>query len=110
MIRRPPRSTLFPYTTLFRSLPDEIGEEDDQSHGAARIGPRAQEHFALRRQQKPHDERKAEEEHCVLALKRETRSKPKPQPQSWNATGQDQHVNIAARCPAKHHERVRVEI
>src|SRR2546430_9985699 len=25
MIRRPPRSTLFPYTTLFRSL-DEIGE------------------------------------------------------------------------------------
>src|SRR3989441_6075158 len=62
MIRRPPRSTLFPYTTLFRSLPDEIGEEDDQSHGAARIGPRAQEHFALRRQQKPRDERKAEEE------------------------------------------------
>src|SRR2546422_11759653 len=26
MIRRPPRSTLFPYTTLFRSqLPDEFG-------------------------------------------------------------------------------------
>src|SRR2546422_11737625 len=25
MIRRPPRSTLFPYTTLFRSLPD-LGE------------------------------------------------------------------------------------
>src|SRR3712207_7532750 len=23
MIRRPPRSTLFPYTTLFRSTPDE---------------------------------------------------------------------------------------
>src|SRR3989449_4617217 len=23
MIRRPPRSTLFPYTTLFRSMPDE---------------------------------------------------------------------------------------
>src|SRR2546430_11447569 len=25
MIRRPPRSTLFPYTTLFRSLPELIG-------------------------------------------------------------------------------------
>src|SRR3989449_6887894 len=25
MIRRPPRSTLFPYTTLFRSLADEVG-------------------------------------------------------------------------------------
>src|SRR3712207_8405045 len=24
MIRRPPRSTLFPYTTLFRSRPDEV--------------------------------------------------------------------------------------
>src|SRR2546429_9912160 len=24
MIRRPPRSTLFPYTTLFRSLPTEL--------------------------------------------------------------------------------------
>src|SRR5260221_7420115 len=27
MIRRPPRSTLFPYTTLFRSLPDMDGLE-----------------------------------------------------------------------------------
>src|SRR3989442_3837346 len=26
MIRRPPRSTLFPYTTLFRSREEEIGE------------------------------------------------------------------------------------
>src|SRR3712207_7144942 len=25
MIRRPPRSTLFPYTTLFRSGPDDAG-------------------------------------------------------------------------------------
>src|SRR2546422_5878249 len=25
MIRRPPRSTLFPYTTLFRSLTGEVG-------------------------------------------------------------------------------------
>src|SRR2546425_10692670 len=27
MIRRPPRSTLFPYTTLFRSLGDDDGED-----------------------------------------------------------------------------------
>src|SRR5688572_32538329 len=26
MIRRPPRSTLFPYTTLFRSKPDKLRE------------------------------------------------------------------------------------
>src|SRR5580765_8856017 len=28
MIRRPPRSTLFPYTTLFRSAPTLTGEAD----------------------------------------------------------------------------------
>src|SRR3712207_8365273 len=27
MIRRPPRSTLFPYTTLFRSNPEEVMSE-----------------------------------------------------------------------------------
>src|SRR2546426_3251392 len=32
MIRRPPRSTLFPYTTLFRSKPDQTGGAAD--HGA----------------------------------------------------------------------------
>src|SRR3989449_8293066 len=30
MIRRPPRSTLFPYTTLFRSRSHQEGESDDQ--------------------------------------------------------------------------------
>src|SRR3712207_7338346 len=29
MIRRPPRSTLFPYTTLFRSCSSPIEREDD---------------------------------------------------------------------------------
>src|SRR3712207_7064962 len=29
MIRRPPRSTLFPYTTLFRSAPDRRGRKLD---------------------------------------------------------------------------------
>src|SRR3712207_8782527 len=28
MIRRPPRSTLFPYTTLFRSLAEPLGRRD----------------------------------------------------------------------------------
>src|SRR3712207_8848258 len=37
MIRRPPRSTLFPYTTLFRSLVQEPG--DDVLVDLARIEP-----------------------------------------------------------------------
>src|SRR3712207_7110467 len=28
MIRRPPRSTLFPYTTLFRSRPRRVGDQE----------------------------------------------------------------------------------
>src|SRR5687768_17743846 len=31
MIRRPPRSTLFPYTTLFRSLADGVFQHDPES-------------------------------------------------------------------------------
>src|SRR5690349_22182113 len=31
MIRRPPRSTLFPYTTLFRSLPPSLGGPSSDS-------------------------------------------------------------------------------
>src|SRR3712207_8670824 len=35
MIRRPPRSTLFPYTTLFRSRDgDEAGQPQGQARGA----------------------------------------------------------------------------
>src|SRR5256885_4399750 len=34
MIRRPPRSTLFPYTTLFRSLPIAMSTGDGVSIGA----------------------------------------------------------------------------
>src|SRR3972149_10373367 len=47
MIRRPPRSTLFPYTTLFRSPPGHPREqrwrfpcEDDRGH----VGCRSEEH------------------------------------------------------------------
>src|SRR5436305_7511950 len=33
MIRRPPRSTLFPYTTLFRSPPDSRGRKPARTRG-----------------------------------------------------------------------------
>src|SRR3712207_7789944 len=34
MIRRPPRSTLFPYTTLFRSADDHESARDDRKHSS----------------------------------------------------------------------------
>ena len=38
MIRRPPRSTLFPYTTLFRSDDDSGDGDDDSGDDAADDG------------------------------------------------------------------------
>src|SRR3989442_12325992 len=38
MIRRPPRSTLFPYTTLFRSWTAEVPGDKSISHRAALLG------------------------------------------------------------------------
>src|SRR2546430_5370734 len=48
MIRRPPRSTLFPYTTLFRSSAGPGGRPEHRAscdaHGAHRIQSRCQRH------------------------------------------------------------------
>src|SRR2546425_11626457 len=41
MIRRPPRSTLFPYTTLFRSAEEPVGV-DTPGDPAVRLAARAQ--------------------------------------------------------------------
>src|SRR2546427_7523309 len=43
MIRRPPRSTLFPYTTLFRSLGEHTGSDGLVERGAeSTVGHHAQ--------------------------------------------------------------------
>src|SRR3712207_8987263 len=38
MIRRPPRSTLFPYTTLFRSFRDQINPALKSGYASQKIG------------------------------------------------------------------------
>src|SRR5688572_31077103 len=40
MIRRPPRSTLFPYTTLFRSDPSVVTEIESLAKKAGPVRPR----------------------------------------------------------------------
>src|SRR3989442_4684540 len=42
MIRRPPRSTLFPYTTLFRSLPGRVGGGFEYHAGSVGAAPHAE--------------------------------------------------------------------
>src|SRR2546425_9905802 len=48
MIRRPPRSTLFPYTTLFRSIVDGIVKRPMK--GIARVQEAKSEHASIRYQ------------------------------------------------------------
>src|SRR3712207_8877253 len=62
MIRRPPRSTLFPYTTLFRSKGGGVHE-----HAAARLGDRPHQLPALDL---------GEIDHHPLVLDREVRGLP----------------------------------
>src|SRR3970282_884116 len=46
MIRRPPRSTLFPYTTLFRSMipPPATAEQKTREAPCPKTPPRSEEH------------------------------------------------------------------
>src|SRR3989442_6877424 len=55
MIRRPPRSTLFPYTTLFRSGLDHerAFEHVDERRGEVLLLPRSEEHTS-ELQSRPH--------------------------------------------------------
>src|SRR2546429_4357434 len=83
MIRRPPRSTLFPYTTLFRSLFAGIGsgflqevEPDQQIAAQAHAFP-AHEHeeHVVRQDQREHGEHEqvhVPEEAVVAALDRKS--------------------------------------
>src|SRR2546430_13739891 len=53
MIRRPPRSTLFPYTTLFRSLPSEASHILRVDHHRQRF-PAVLNAFPIFRGKTPH--------------------------------------------------------
>src|SRR5690349_23604297 len=58
MIRRPPRSTLFPYTTLFRS--SAAGRDrPGRGHQVAGDGRDAEEHTAEQVDQRPPPDRKS---------------------------------------------------
>src|SRR5688572_31013004 len=61
MIRRPPRSTLFPYTTLFRSVPGPRPRHRDRAVGSDDGGRRGDRAVGRRRARR--GERLRSEEH-----------------------------------------------
>src|SRR5436853_3924450 len=71
MIRRPPRSTLFPYTTLFRSRLDTLAS----AHGA-RDAPDREDHRALgRHRSEEHTSELQSLRHLVCRLLLEKKNK-----------------------------------
>src|SRR2546425_9437470 len=101
MIRRPPRSTLFPYTTLFRSLrrtPSELRADgsyaakrkgvrfsSDDSNGATRDGPRSEEHTS--------ELQSLAYLVCRLLLEKKKKTKDAPRPSNINSQSTDEPIN-----------------
>src|SRR5438876_7560007 len=75
MIRRPPRSTLFPYTTLFRSV--RRGEEERRvlhTHAHRRLGQREQIRVADRSEEHTSELQSPVHLVCRLLLEKKKRS------------------------------------
>src|SRR5258708_14376961 len=71
MIRRPPRSTLFPYTTLFRSLIETLATQDLQAgRGFALIDPHGDlvEHVWVYERSEEHTSELQSPDHLVCRL------------------------------------------
>src|SRR5437588_9277068 len=82
MIRRPPRSTLFPYTTLFRSSADRVClsgrlRPDHGDQGAANRAVRTRQ-FGLRRSEEHTSELQSHSDLvCRLLLEKKKKKKKK---------------------------------
>src|SRR3712207_7876036 len=91
MIRRPPRSTLFPYTTLFRSAVSERrrdcaarshggGERDERRRQGGRRGPSSSDVGADRQRSEEHTSELQSRQYLVCRLLLEK----KKTPSAWN--------------------------
>src|SRR5258708_14211015 len=101
MIRRPPRSTLFPYTTLFRSLVDgehylDGGIVNSVPVGRA-VGLGARTIYVLRSEEHTSELQSPDHLVCRLLLEKETTTlaSPMPQPQSSASTSRSRRSSPA---------------
>src|SRR2546425_1473977 len=96
MIRRPPRSTLFPYTTLFRSIEPDAGRVTIDGRDVLALGTR--ELRALRRRSEEHTSELQSLAYLVCRLLLE--KKKHPRCQTSRCGGHGIHVSP----PSVHHE------
>src|SRR2546422_3258802 len=101
MIRRPPRSTLFPYTTLFRSQPtaDLGGEKRDEAFHTGQLrhdGPCIRDHlrrFRVRARSEEHTSELQSRLHLVCRLLLEKKKKKTHRTQNpLNSTEERRHA------------------
>src|SRR5690606_40232636 len=99
MIRRPPRSTLFPYTTLFRS-PARLGYSSLNSGKRMHLPPRA----SVRSEEHTSELQSRENLVCRLLLEKK---KKRPQHNSWqthSGNAVDRHVVQATNASVGHRQ------
>src|SRR2546422_3970748 len=100
MIRRPPRSTLFPYTTLFRSLIVSIERALAECPGsagaaAAAAGLRSEEHTS-ELQSRLHLV-------CRLLLEKKKKTRQSTSPKSTNSLARSYTMYYLHNCARQHH-------
>src|SRR5258708_10528060 len=87
MIRRPPRSTLFPYTTLFRSLPRHCPRWSNRL-AASKAGSAAAKRF----RSEEHTSELQSPDHLVCRLLLEKKKSFKVDDHTtWQLSGADEH-------------------
>src|SRR5438270_9632034 len=91
MIRRPPRSTLFPYTTLFRSLCAPLG---DPRHAPRVTLPLAAAHLLVRSESTRLNSSHSQISYAVFCLK-----KKKNKRSAGNEQDQSEPARIASAAP-----------
>src|SRR5258708_30043916 len=96
MIRRPPRSTLFPYTTLFRSISDELFDLESPLHQARHFaealrmiassdGMRGEPGEAIETRSEEHTSELQSPDHLVCRLLLEKKKKKKKTTSCWKS-------------------------
>src|SRR2546421_7183607 len=91
MIRRPPRSTLFPYTTLFRSIfSDGVAAAFGMTHACANGGTRREQVRVFARSEEHTSELQSRSD-LVCRLLLEKKKKDSPEPHTPEAYTQLRH-------------------
>src|SRR3989442_9761706 len=101
MIRRPPRSTLFPYTTLFRSEPNPTGLELEFGNAKEGFMRGARILVAVDRKSTRLNSSHVRISYAVFCLKKKKKNQAVPQ-RSHRAHGLHMELHLGRRARACH--------